>query len=358
MATLDLVEREIVLHIAYFGALQSGAGSNVRHLHRFLPARDKGEMRREGPKDRPERVWWFTYAPVDPPKLPGFTLRVRVASIPSADAIVLDRAPWMEGLDGVVFVADARAGHGEQNLSALLDLERLLAGQGLDIGSVPMVLQVNETDAGNARPAERVVEDLNPFGLPVVAALARTGTGVVETHDLLLSAVFTRIKDRFVGDEASISLTALTRAARDAAEAALVARAQSSPDELDEPDTARVILPSSAELPVRVGELKGSLPFQHVRTEVRGEHLHVEAIWRRADGTHRKVALLVTAGTDERTGPPTPAAAPPPPPPQRSNRAAWAPDDLPGELPRLFYGVTGLLGGLLSGFLLGYILLV
>lgn len=363
MALLDFDGRTIVLNLAYFGALQAGAGSNVRHLHRFLPAREKSELRREGPKDRPERVWWFVYTPNETTRVPGFEVQVRVASIPSGDDLAIDRDAWLAGLDGVVFVADARAGRGDSNLAAVQDLERCLLGHGLDLGAIPVVFEVNQTDAATARPSDRVVEELNPFGYPVVHALARTGTGVIETHDALSGAVFSRLRDRLSRQEAAVPLTSVSRAARERAEAEIALRAasMSGPMRAVPPPAS---LPVAVEIPVRVAELRQSTPFQHVRTEVADERVRVEGIWRRSDGTQRKIALLLEGGSEAATAThtvvPTGAggAAVPPVVPEgaRARRAAsFAPDDLPGELPRLIYGLVGLGGGLLSGWLLGYL---
>ncbi len=362
MALLDFEGRTIVLNLAYFGALQSGAGSNVRHLHRFLPARDKAELRREGAKDRPERVWWFTYTPTEAIRIPGFDLKVRVASIPSGEDIQLDREAWLSGLDGVVFVADARAGRAEANMSALQDMEACLVGQGLDVGAIPVVFQINQTDAATARPSDRVVDELNPFGLPVVHALARTGTGVVETHDALASAVFSRLRDRMMRNEAAAPLTAVSKASRDRAENEIAMRAAALSGPLRSMPLPSS-LPVAVEIPLRVSELRQSQPFQHVRTSVEAGRLRVEAVWRRTDGTQRKVAVLIEAGSESAaTGPNTAStstamadAASAIGGPRARKSTAFAPDELPGELPRLAYGVVGVVGGVFTGFSLAYL---
>lgn len=350
MATLHFAERTIELRVAYVGPIEAGCGSNVRHLHRSQPARDKAELRRVGGKDRKERMWHFSYQPLDAPKIPGFELRVKVCSVPAGAEVDLDRDEMLTGVDGMVFVADARADRGATNVAALLDTERLLARQGLELGSIPMVFQVNQTDAPNARPRDRVVEELNPLGLPVHDAMARQGKGVLETHETLLAAVLTRLRDQLAGQHLDVTMTALTRATRDRVEDRLVAHALTLPQQ-GRQMPERLGLPATAEIPVRLPALRDSQPLHHVRTQVRDDRLRVTAVYRRKDGEVRKLAFLIEAGED-----------PPPPPPPRTASPPVAPppvrmtvEELEGDLPRLAYGISGLLGGAIAGLLLGYI---
>lgn len=349
MATLNFADRTIELNVAYFGPLQAGCGTNVRHLHRVQPAREKAELRRVGGKDHKERMWYFAYHPADPPKITGFDVKVRLCSIPSGTDLMLDRDAMLAGLDGLVFVCDARAGRSDENQAALLDLEQCLARQGLQIGAVPMVYQVNQSDAQNARPTDRVVEELNPFGFPVFDSMARQGRGVLETHDAILASVLTRVRDNLAGSATAITLTALTRAVRERAEDAVLAHAASLPQSNRQvPD--RLSLPASAEIPVRVQELAHSTPLYHLSTEIRADRLRIESVWQRTDGTQRKIAVLLEPADE--TKPAVKAAEPAPPAPPLPPLMS---EDVRGELPRITYGATGLLGGIVAGILLGYI---
>lgn len=353
MATLDFGEHTIELSIAYFGPLQAGCGTNVRHLHRTAPARERSELRRVGGKERRERMWHFAYEPPDPPRIQGFEVRVRTCSIPSGPDIHLDRGAMLRGVDGIVFVADARGSRADANLAALLDLDQLLAKHGLDVGAVPMVFQVNQADAQNARPYARVVEDLNPFGFPVFEATARQGHGVLDTHEAILASVLARVRDAVDGGQASVTLTALSQADIERAEAAVVSHAATLPQARREMPPS-LGLPASAEIPVRLAELRGTSPVQHVRTEVRGDRLRVAATFRRVDGTHRKLAFLIEpAPDDEEATASRPAGAADIAAPPRS-RIVTA-DDGTGDLPRLAYGIAGVTGGLIAGWLFGYI---
>jgi hypothetical protein len=215
------------------------------------------------------------------------------------------------------------------------------------------VFQVNQLDAQSARPADRVVEELNPFGFPAFEAMARQGKGVQETHEAILAAVLGRLRDHLQGGALDLTVTAMTRAEREHVEDTIVDHAATLP-QARRPAPGTLGVPTTAEIPLRLAELRGSRPLQHVRTEVKGDRLRIEGVFRRADGSHRKLALLIEPGSDEATAPVArrETSTPPPAPPSRPLVTV---DEIPGELSRLTYGVAGLVGGVLIGVLAGYV---
>lgn len=349
MAHLHFAHREITLNVIYIGPPQAGSGSNVRHLHRAQPAREKAELRTSGDGD--PATWWFSYHPAERPRITGFDVRVRLVSVPSVPSPPPDRDAQFEGVDGVVFVADARANRSDENTRAFLDLERTLARHGLDLGAIPIVIQVNQTDAANARPAARVIEELNPFGFPVVEANARKGKGVLETHGAILGATLSRLRDNFSGNETALTVTALSRFHREEADAAISRHAERLP-QAHRPVPERFA--PAARIVLRPEELRESFPTHLIRAELAAERLTLEVGVRRADGTHRKLALLIEPGGDTAT----------PVPESTSGRTGGTPLEREAvsaaasnqELGAFAYGLVGLLGGVAIGFLGAYLL--
>ncbi|HMV67236.1 MAG TPA: hypothetical protein PKA64_10330 [Myxococcota bacterium] len=344
MALFDFAKRTLTLNVVYFGPRQAGCGTNVRQLHRTHPARDRVELRRMGSEDKKERIWHFTYRPDPAPAVPGFEVRMRVASVPSAQDLGLQREPFLEGVDGVVFVADARANRAEENVAALHDLEACLVRQGADLAGIPLVFQVNQMDAPNARPLARVMEELNPHGAPAFEALARQGKGVVDTHAALRSLVLARLADQLAPNETPVRLVHVTAAARGAAEDRVLEHAAALPQM---PGIPR----DGSEIVVRPAELQQLRPVQVIRCELRAGRLRLETIMRREDGTVRRLTLLVEPGVDTNT-----------PIPEHDTEPVRTGGTVPSgglagerDLPGLTYGVVGALGGIVSGFLLGYL---
>lgn len=368
LAILDFELRELTLNLVYFGPRKAGSGTNVRQLHRVQPAREKAELVHQGGDEHRERLWSFIYRPAELPRIPGFEIAVRVGSVPSEHDNPEHTDTFMQGVDGVCFVADARANRVADNLAALLELERILARQSLQLASIPLVFQVNQVDAPNARPTARVMEEINPFGMPVFEAVARQGKGVFETHEALLHATITRLKDNLGGRHSPITLTALSASRRDRDEHTLLAHIEGLPTSSSTPN-ARLNLAPIAEIYLRPPELRESRPVNVVRAHVVGEQLRVEAVVRREDGSSRKLALVIEPGaagaaepiedypTEPIGGPTAPGPHPPPTPSQPHHHHAHPHErDEANDLPGIAYGLAGLFGGGVSGLLLGYIL--
>lgn len=306
------------------------------------------ELRRLGSEDKKERIWHFTYRPDPAPAVAGFEVRMRVASIPSGPDLGLDREPFLEGVDGVVFVADARASRAEDNLAALYDLDACLTRQGADLHGLPLVFQVNQTDAPNARPLARVMEELNPHGAPAFEALARQGKGVVDTHTALRNLVMARLADQLAPAETPMRLTHVTPATRAAAEDRVLEHAAGLPRP---PGVVR----DPSDIVLRPSELQQMRPVQIVRSELRAGRFRLQTLMRRDDGSVRNVTLLIEPGVDSETPIPEHHTEPATSMTSTTSSGSAEPVSTERDLPGLTYGVIGVLGGLVSGYLLGYL---
>jgi hypothetical protein len=370
VALVDFGQRELTLTVVYFGPLGAGCGTNVRQLHRAQPARGHVELRRIGDSERKDRIWHFSTS-LEGELLAGWTVRLRVASVPGGPEVTLDRSAFLSAADGVIFVADARAGRAEDNLSALHDLEASLLAHANDLRSLPLTFQVNQTDAPNARPTARVLEDLDVHGAPHIEALARQGRGVVETFDRMRALVIGRLQESLAEGPATLPLLAAPAAERAADEAVAVAHAAGVAPMRGTPNR------HTEEAIVECGPLEGVRALQIVRTELRGADVRIELLVRSSlqtatvptggntgpvarptgagmEGAARRTAIVLRAAQASGTGPAQAATAPhqrqswgrpaqPPPPPRER------------DLPSVVYGGLGILAGVITGYLLGFV---
>jgi hypothetical protein len=95
----------------------------------------------------------------------------------------------LTGADGVVFVADSSPEKRQENIDSLKNLEENLAEHGVDIRTVPLVLQYNKRDLPVVMPVEEMSRDLNRFGAVVCEAVAFKGEGVLPTLKQLAKLV-------------------------------------------------------------------------------------------------------------------------------------------------------------------------
>ena len=87
----------------------------------------------------------------------------------------------LKGVDAVVFVADSAPDKMAENRESLANLEMNLKAYGIDIRSIPWVLQLNKRDLPNAASVEDMSRELNRCNVPVFEAQAANGVGVFET---------------------------------------------------------------------------------------------------------------------------------------------------------------------------------
>ena len=89
----------------------------------------------------------------------------------------------LQGADGVVFVADSQARQLDENLESLQNLQSNLLEHGVDIRTMPLVMQYNKQDL----PRELILspadldDALNFRGVQSFRADALHGVGVFET---------------------------------------------------------------------------------------------------------------------------------------------------------------------------------
>ena len=113
----------------------------------------------------------------------GFTTKFQLYTVPGQVYYNATRKLVLQGADGVVFVADSQARQLDENLQSLRNLQVNLLEQGVDVRTVPLVLQYNK----QGLPPELVLtideldDAMNFRSVPSFPADALTGNGVFET---------------------------------------------------------------------------------------------------------------------------------------------------------------------------------
>ncbi len=210
MAVINFARREIEAKVVYYGPALSGKTTNVQVLHGLVPDKQRGELHTMATAE--ERTLFFDYVPVQLGQIAGFHAKFKLFTVPGQVFYKETRRVVLQGADAVVFVADSGPDRGDANIDALIDLEENLRSHGLDLASIPLVIQVNKRDLPNARTVEDIQADLNPFGVPMIEAVAFEGRGVMETLRAVTDLAAQRIRDNLAGRETAVQLTAVDRA--------------------------------------------------------------------------------------------------------------------------------------------------
>jgi signal recognition particle receptor subunit beta len=151
-------------------------------------------------KTQTDRTLFFDLLPLDLGELQGMKTRFLLYTVPGQVYYNATRKLVLKGVDAVVFVADSAPDKMAENRESLSNLEANLKTYGLDLKTLPWVLQYNKRDLPNALSVEEMNRQLNPHNVPTYEAQAVNGGGVFETlrgvSKLLLSKIAKDVMDR------------------------------------------------------------------------------------------------------------------------------------------------------------------
>ncbi len=193
MPVVNYQSREITCKIVYYGPGRSGKTTNLQHVYSQLPEDRKGKM--VSLATETDRTLFFDFLPLDLGSISGFATRFQLYTVPGQVYYHATRRLVLQGVDGVVFVADSQRRQMAENVESLQDLHANLAELGFDPRTVPLVMQYNKRDLPedeliSIAELERV---LNFRDLPSFNAAAVNGTGVFETLRAIASRVLAKL---------------------------------------------------------------------------------------------------------------------------------------------------------------------
>ena len=194
MALINHRAREIHFKIVYYGPGLCGKTTNLMRLHDRLPPERRGRLISIATDH--ERTLFFDFLPIELGQIGGLTTRFHLYTVPGQVYYRLSRRAVLQGLDGIVFVADSHPAREDANRESLADLGTHLVTLGLSpeqLRRLPWVFQYNKRDVTAAVPLERLRLALNPGGAPEFEAVASEGRGVAETLRAICKAVLARL---------------------------------------------------------------------------------------------------------------------------------------------------------------------
>ncbi len=196
MALINHRAREIHFKIVYYGPGLGGKTTNLKCLYDRLPPERRGRLVSIATDH--ERTLFFDFLPIDLGQVAGLTTRFHLYTVPGQTYYRLSRRAVLQGLDGLVFVADSHPAREGGNQESLQDLATNLVTMGLSaeqLRRLPRAFQYNKRDVPGALPLERMRAALNPAGAPEFEAVASQGRGVSETLRAICKLVLARLAD-------------------------------------------------------------------------------------------------------------------------------------------------------------------
>ncbi len=231
MVVVSYSGREINAKIVYYGPGLSGKTTNLEKIYDSVPETNRGRM--VSMKTQTDRTLFFDLLPLDLGDLQGMKTRLLLYTVPGQVYYNATRKLVLKGVDAVVFVADSAADKMAENRESFANLEMNLKAYGIDIKTIPLVLQYNKRDLPNAVPVADLNKELNRLNVPYFEAQAANGTGVFETlrgvSKLLLAKISKEVLEKDKGAVQSVARAKATAAKAEAASAASKRQAEKPP---------------------------------------------------------------------------------------------------------------------------------
>lgn len=189
---INRAARTISLEIVYYGAGLCGKTINLVQVHSRVATAQRGELIKLDTDT--ERTLFFDYFPLDFGTLAGHRIKIDFFTVPGQSPYAATRQAVLEGVDGIVFVADSDPSREEANLTSHEDMVTTLASRGRQLDQIPKVYQWNKLDLRRTIPVGVLERTLNRRGDPSVEAVASDGVGVWETQSRIVRAVTDRLR--------------------------------------------------------------------------------------------------------------------------------------------------------------------
>ena len=193
MATVSYSAKEIDCKIVYAGPGLSGKTTNVKYIHGQVSSSSRGKLISLAAGN--DRTLFFDFLPLDSGEINGFKIRLHLYSVPGQAMYSDSRRLILQGVDGIVFVADSQESRMDANIASLRDLKENLRTQRRK--GVSLVLQCNKRDLPDALPVTEIVRELGLSRVACLEAVASDGRGVFETLRRVSRMVIGRLHKQF-----------------------------------------------------------------------------------------------------------------------------------------------------------------
>ena len=195
MVFFNYATMQMAAKIVYYGPGLCGKTTNLHFIYGRTAPGSRGEM--VSLETETDRTLFFDLLPLDVGIISGFKTRLQLYTVPGQVFYNTTRKLVLKGVDGIVFVADSQRPMGEPNRESLKNLRENLAEIGLDLRSIPLVLQFNKRDLANILSVDELNDLLNPDrSIEWYEASATNGPGVFETLKAISKLTLRSLKSK------------------------------------------------------------------------------------------------------------------------------------------------------------------
>jgi signal recognition particle receptor subunit beta len=192
MPHIDGRSGEVVIRIVYDGSPEAGKTTNVQQLVGLISLQRRGAAKSPGTTGA--RTEFFDWLDFSGGYLDGRRVRCQLVSVPGQSNLLHRRRYLLETADAIVFVTDSRPASVDASAGSFATTTKILTKVA---GGVPVgvVLQANKQDTPGALAPAEVARALGAASdTPVIASVASTGEGVMQTFVLAMRLATDRVR--------------------------------------------------------------------------------------------------------------------------------------------------------------------
>jgi len=200
MVFFNWATMQMAAKIVYYGPGLCGKTTNLSFIYAKTAPGSRGEM--VSLETETDRTLFFDLLPIEVGNVGGFRTRLQLYTVPGQVFYNATRKLVLKGVDGIVFVADSQRPMADANLESFANLVENLKELGIELGSVPLVLQYNKRDLKNIVPIRDLEKALNPGRRwESFEAVAVRGVGVFETLKAITKMTIRAVRKRMAAQE-------------------------------------------------------------------------------------------------------------------------------------------------------------
>ncbi len=186
MVQINISTKEITVKVVYYGPALSGKTTNLQKLHELSNPDSRGQMVTLDTTD--DRTLYFDFLPIEFGTQGGFSVKLKLFTVPGQVMHKSTRKVVLSGVDAVVFVADSQKASSSANAYSWRDMEANLKANGVDFESLPKVVQFNKRDLKDVKSLQEIKKAWG--NIATFPAVATRGEGVIETFRELMRALY------------------------------------------------------------------------------------------------------------------------------------------------------------------------
>ncbi|MHA1349714.1 MAG: GTP-binding protein [Promethearchaeota archaeon] len=182
---IDQLTRSIQLKICYFGPALSGKTTSIKALFNHFGKKDRVLSIDSSVR----RTLFFDYGTISFQNQ-QWNLKIHIYSTTGQDFYIITRPATLQGIDGVIFVADSQQEAYHRNLTSWNELCNYFEDI---IITLPKVMAFNKQDLPDKFSPAVFLENINYFkfkNIDFKKTIAVNGEGILDSFEEILSLVF------------------------------------------------------------------------------------------------------------------------------------------------------------------------